>query len=156
MITAVVDTNVFVSALIGGGTPLAVIESTRLGKSRLLVTTEIVTEMERTLERSKFVHHFQRRETEPRLFISDYTTLARYVTPVRITDCPIEDRKDLKFIECAVAGDADFIVSGDHHLLDLKVYKDIPILTPAQFLALLNPPAADATTADEPKKDTIL
>jgi len=140
MITVVIDTNVFVSALIAGGTPLAAIESTRLGKSRLLVTTEIVTEMQRTLERPKFERHFQRRETEPRLFISDYTTLARYVTPTPVTDCPIEDKKDLMFIECAVGGEADYIISGDHHLLDLKAYRDIPILTPAQFLAILNPP----------------
>jgi len=155
MITAVIDTNVFVSALIGGGTPLAVIESTRLGKSRLLVTTEIVTEMERTLERPKFMRHFQRHETEPRRFISDYTTLARYVTPVGVTDCPIADQKDLMFIECAVAGNADFIVSGDHHLLDLKAYKDISILTPAQFLAILNPPAEHDpdSAADEPQKE---
>ena len=151
MITAVIDTNVFVSALIGGGTPLAAIESTRLGKSRLLVTTEIVTEMQQTLERPKFARHFQRRETEPRLFISNYTTLARYVTPVPITDCPIQDKKDLKFIECAVAGDADYIVSGDHHLLDLKAYKKIAIVTPVEFLALLNPPAD--TPADEPQKE---
>lgn len=137
MITVVIDTNVFVSALIAGGTPLAAVETTRLGKSRLLVTTEIVTEIERTLQRPKFERYFQRQGTEARLLISDYTILARYVTPVQITDCAIEDKKDLMFIECAVAGEADYIVSGDHHLLDLKTYRNIAIVTPAQFLTIL-------------------
>ncbi len=145
MITAVIDTNVFVSALIAGGTPLAVIESTRTGKSRLLITTEIIEEIEQTLARPKFARYFQRRETEPRLFVSDYTMLARFVTPVPVTDCPIEDGKDLKFIECAVAGSADCIVSGDHHLLQLKLYRDIPVLTPAEFLALLDTPPTPPT-----------
>lgn len=138
MITAVIDTNVFVSALIGDGTPLAAIETARLGKSRLLVTTEIVTEMQRTLERPKFKPYFLRRETEPHRLIDDYTTLARYVTPVAVTDCPIQDKKDLMFIECAIGGGADYIVSGDHHLLDLKSYQKIMIVTPMEFLRLVN------------------
>lgn len=137
MITAVIDTNVFISALIADRTPLAVIETTRQGKSRLLVTTEIVTEMERTLQRPKFARYFQKQETMPRVFISDYTILARYVTPVQVFDCPLKDEKDLMFIECAVAGEADYIVSGDHHLLDLGTYHNISIVTPAQFLASL-------------------
>lgn len=141
MITAVLDTNIFVSALIAGGVPLAALESTRLGKSRLLITTEIVAEIQRTLERPKFAPHFQRRETQPHLFISAYTALARYVTPVPVTDCPIQDKHDLKFIECAVAGDADVIVSGDHHLLELKAHKKTAVVTPAELLALLNAPA---------------
>lgn len=143
MITAVIDTNVFVSALIGGGTPLAAIETTRLGKSRLLITTEIVTEIRRTLERPKFARFFQTKLTDPGEFIQNYTTLARYVTPVKINDCPITDPKDLMFIECAVAGEADYIVSGDHHLLDLKMYRDILIVTPADFLAKLKPLVED-------------
>jgi putative PIN family toxin of toxin-antitoxin system len=145
VITVVIDTNVFVSALIGDGTPLAAIETARLGKARLLVTTEIVTEMQRTLERPKFKPYFLRRETESHLLLNDYTTLARYVTPVPVTDCPIQDKKDLMFIECAVGGDADYIVSGDHHLLDLKNYQKIMIVTPMEFLRLVNSSTDPAT-----------
>jgi len=137
MITAVIDTNVFVSALIAGGTPFAAIETTRQGESRLLVTTEIVTEMERVLQRPKFAPYFQKRETQPIMFIHNYTSFARYVTPVKVTDCPIKDEKNLMFIECAVGGEADYIVSGDKHLLTLGAYQGIKIVTPAQFLEIL-------------------
>ena len=45
------------------------------------------------------------------------------------------------FIECAVVGEADYMVSGDHHLLDLKTDREIVIVTPAQFVSILNPTA---------------
>jgi len=114
-----------------------------LGLTRLLVSSAIVAEMEATLARPKFARHFKQRETEPRLFISDYTSLARFITPVPVTDCPIDDPKDLKFIECAVTGEANYIVSGDQHLLKLLAFRGIPILTPAQFLQILTPPTGE-------------
>jgi putative PIN family toxin of toxin-antitoxin system len=45
-----------------------------------------------------------------------------------------DDPKDEMFLACALDGTADVIVSGDHHLLDLESYRDIPIMTPRQFL----------------------
>ena len=45
-----------------------------------------------------------------------------------------DDPKDEMVLACAVDGGADVIVSGDHHLLDLESYRDIPIMTPRQFL----------------------
>jgi predicted nucleic acid-binding protein len=45
------------------------------------------------------------------------------------------DPDDDKFIECALLGKAKVIVSGDHHLLDLGQYEDIPIMNPAEFVA---------------------
>ncbi len=45
-----------------------------------------------------------------------------------------DDPKDEMFLACALDGKADVIVSGDHHLLDLESYRDIPIMTPRQFL----------------------
>ena len=42
---------------------------------------------------------------------------------------------DNRILECAIEGRADFIISGDHHLTDLKIYKNITISTPSAFLA---------------------
>lgn len=44
------------------------------------------------------------------------------------------DPADNIFLECAVDGNADYIISGDKHLLDLKTYSDIQILNPKAFL----------------------
>jgi uncharacterized protein len=46
----------------------------------------------------------------------------------------------LKFLECAVGGKADYLVSGDQDLLVLEVYEGIRIVTPAQFLSIVFPP----------------
>lgn len=47
------------------------------------------------------------------------------------------DPKDDKFLEAAIAGKADFIVSGDKHLLDLKEFRSIPIISGAEFIQFL-------------------
>ena len=44
---------------------------------------------------------------------------------------------DNRIVECALAGEADFIISGDHHLTDLKEYQGITIINPATFLAIV-------------------
>ena len=48
-----------------------------------------------------------------------------------------EDPSDNKYLECAVSAGAQYIVSGDKHLLGLRSYQGVEILTPAAFLALL-------------------
>lgn len=49
-----------------------------------------------------------------------------------------DDPSDNRFLECALAGKADVIVSGDRHLLRLKRFRGIPILTPKAFLEILD------------------
>lgn len=134
MINAVFDTNVFISAFLAGRSPPAVIETVRKGQTRLLITREIVAEIERTILRPKFARYFESRGADPIKLVHTYTVLARYVTPAPVTDCPIEDPDDLKFIECAFGGGAHFIVSGDQHLLSLGQYRDTRIVTPSQYL----------------------
>ncbi len=64
----------------------------------------------------------------------------------------LRDESDTIILSCAIGGGADFIVSGDNHLLSLKGFALIPIVTPAQFLALLNPqPQTPVSDPDEPR-----
>lgn len=49
------------------------------------------------------------------------------------------DPSDNKILACALVSRADFIVSGDKHLLELSAYRDIPIITPAEFLRKIKP-----------------
>jgi putative PIN family toxin of toxin-antitoxin system len=68
-------------------------------------------------------------------FVGQYFQLSIPVYPsVAVTDC--RDPKDNLILECALAGDADLIVSGDAHLLDLNPWRGIAILTPGDYLAL--------------------
>lgn len=59
---------------------------------------------------------------------------ADLVTPERDIQVVDSDPDDDMFIECAIAGGASFLVSGDTHLLELGSFEDVAIVTPAKFL----------------------
>lgn len=134
---AVIDTGVFVSALIRKqGTTGDVLHALRDGRFTVIYTTDIVVEIIDVLGRASF-------RTKYRIEPDDITALVNLirlrgdlVTPARkITVC--RDTKDDKFIEAALATETDCIVSGDADLLELTPFEEIPILRPAEFLAML-------------------
>jgi putative PIN family toxin of toxin-antitoxin system len=62
---------------------------------------------------------------------------AEFITPQEETDVIVADPTDNKFLEAAVAGKVDFIVSGDSHLLELKSFRGLPIITARKFIIQL-------------------
>ena len=60
------------------------------------------------------------------------------VVPTESLNVVQEDESDNRYLECAIEGKAQYIVSGDKHLLDVSEYKGINILTPAEFVTLLS------------------
>lgn len=85
------------------------------------------------IERPKFdayLHLDERRE-----FVRQLVNIAEFV-PVTSTIRACRDPKDDKFLELAVAGNADFIVTGDGDLLALDPFEGIAVITPARFLTL--------------------
>ena len=130
MICVVLDSNVFLSALLFGGNPRRVIELVERGLISASISPQIRSEVERILE-EKF--------SWPRNRITEATDylwqLALTLEPtVRVSDC--RDPDDNPVLECALAGSAIAIVTGDRDLLDLHPYRGISILTPRQFLEL--------------------
>lgn len=80
---------------------------------------------------------FQIEQTELDDFFSLLLDKAEFVIPVETINVITEDPSDNKFIEAARAGKAKLIVSGDNHLLELKSFKDIPIITAKDFITWL-------------------
>ena len=62
---------------------------------------------------------------------------AEFVTPEEKIVVIVADPTDNKFLEAAVVGKVNYIVSGDGHLLDLGSFRDIPIITARDFIELL-------------------
>lgn len=125
----VIDSNVWVSALVFGGNPRKVFEKTVQNGYTLVISQEILSETRRILH-SKFPD-----------FIDDFEVL------VVALDSRIEylklgiyrvdasrDKDDNKVIETALVGNAQFIVSGDKDLLVLEEYEKIKIVTPKNWL----------------------
>lgn len=143
MITVVVDNNVFVSAFLRGGKPLAVLDTIGFGHVELISTESMMQQLEQVLKRPKFQPDFEQRGIDIFHLLNRYQRLARYVTPTLIPETIVRDDEDKRFIECAVGGKADYLISGDRDLTTIGIFRGIPILTPAQFLQILTPPTGE-------------
>jgi|GEM_PF-110739 len=158
MISVIVDNNVFVSAFLRGGKPLAVLDAVGFGYGELLSTDAIMQQLEQVLKRPKFQPDFAQRGIDIFHLLNRYQRLARYVTPTIIPEIIVRDEEDKRFIECAVGGKADYLISGGQDLTTIGIFRGIPILPPAQFLIILNPPLEhdpDATV-DQSGKGSVL
>ncbi|MFH1932755.1 MAG: putative toxin-antitoxin system toxin component, PIN family [Pseudomonadota bacterium] len=126
-----IDTNIYISAIFWGGKPREVVDLGRDENMLIFTSSDIEREIAEKL-RTKF----RLDEEETNQIILDFST---FTIPVKITkqiQAVPDDPDDDKFIECAVSCGADFIVSGDQHLLRIKEYEGIKILTAAEFLPL--------------------
>lgn len=125
----VLDTNIIISSALGGALVL-VLEKWDAGKFTVIVTTDVVSEYFEVLNRPKFG---LKQETIDKIANYIYQ-FSEFVVPEEKIRFVEDDPKDDKFLEAAAAGKVDFIVSGDKHLLDLKEFRSIPIITGREFL----------------------
>jgi len=103
-----------------------------LGEEQSPISADTWAEVQEVLRRPKFLPYIKQGTVEP--FLADIFALATYVEiPFPIRAC--RDPKDDKFLEVAVHGRADLIVTGDRDLLDLHPFRGIAILAPAEYLA---------------------
>lgn len=131
MYRVVFDTNVLLSAIIFGGKPEKAFKLARLNKIQLLISSAILAEFA-----SRLRYKFQWNEADIVNAIKTIAYSLKLINPkIRINI--IKDDPDNRILECAIDGKADFIVSGDQHLLDLEEYKKIKIINTAKFLELL-------------------
>jgi len=135
---AVLDTNLFVSAIISSqGKPAQILDAWRAGRFDLVMRGDIIEEVREVLGRP----HLQRRHRwtgeEIDRFLDDLERLAT-ITPGELAVRAIaDDPDDNMYLACAVEGGADYIISGDRHLLQLGAFEGIEIVTPAQFWGIL-------------------
>ena len=125
----VLDTNIVISSALGG-VLVFVLEKWDAGKFTVIVTTDVVSEYFEVLNRPKFG---LKQETIDRITNYIYQ-FSEFVVPEEKIRFIEDDPKDDKFLEAAIAGKVDFIVSGDKHLLDLKEVRSIPIISGREFL----------------------
>ncbi|OIP26976.1 MAG: putative toxin-antitoxin system toxin component, PIN family [Dehalococcoidia bacterium CG2_30_46_19] len=138
MLKIVLDTNVFVSALINPrGKPAQILNYVFESKVRLFTSPSIIEELERVLSYPKLVKRHGLEKQELKKFVSDLLSILSLVEGKKAIEVIAEDPADNNYLSCVVDAKADFIVSGDIHLLNLREYEGIQIITPAQFLEML-------------------
>jgi len=130
MLKIVPDTNVLVSAFITEGNESKLFGLAREGKIKLIISSEILDEFNDVIKRDKF--GLTQEE------IVDFNT--QLIINVDIVHPKIklkvvkDDPSDNKILECAVEGKADYLVSGDKHLLRIKKFRGIRIVNAKEFL----------------------
>lgn len=138
MIRAVINSNIWVRALIKPlGTVGPVLRRLQAGGYQVLYSTALLDEFVDVASRPRIRDKYHVTADDVALVVRALLLRGELVHPTRsITAC--RDPKDNKFLEVAVAGRADVIVSGDDDLLVLSPFEGIPVITPARFLALLD------------------
>ena len=110
-----------------------IVDEWKAGKFKLVLTDAIAREYLEVINRPKF-------KIPPGeiVAVSDYLLqLGEFVTLQEEIHVIVADPTDNKFLEAAVAGKVDFIVSGDHHLLGLRSFREIPVIPAREFIAWL-------------------
>ncbi len=128
----VIDTNVLVSAFGWSGKPRHLFEQVLEGRFELVVSQKQLAEIRRVLTypRLNFIADEQVR------FLEVVARASRVVETHNDLDVIKDDPSDNVLLEAAVEHNAQYIISGDQHLLRLKEFQGVRILTPAEFLAL--------------------
>lgn len=128
----VFDTNIYVSALAipGGNDEDAYLEAVR-GTFELFTSVAILTETARVLQTK-----FDWTDDKVRQAIQDISQTATVLRP-RPTLHILKDEPENRILECAIDAQADYVISGDRHLLALKRHADSTIISLSDFLARL-------------------
>lgn len=127
MARVVMDINVIISALLFDGIPEQAVLHVLTGYNTSVLSPFIIEETGRILQTKFNASNVNIRLLQQLLTASDM----QYFQPFLHI---IMDEPDNRILETAICGNADFIVTGDKLLLDLKTYKDIDIIKPADFL----------------------
>jgi len=128
----VLDTNILISAIVFGGNPRKLLEAILRGEPKLFLSDYILNELSGVLQRPKFGFP----PDVIRSIIAELNAIGNIVTPsVRIRKIK-EDPSDNRILECAVEANADYIISGDTHLLNQKVYRNVKVISPAEYLKI--------------------
>jgi len=135
MIRIVLDTNTIISA-VGWkhSKPRRILEACLSGKYLLVESPGLLKEFVAVMERPKFnfIPEEQKKELVTRLI-----NYCEIVEPKKKLNIIKNDPADNKVLECALQGKAQYIVSGDNHLLRLKDFMGIKIVTAAEFLEMV-------------------
>jgi len=126
----VLDTNVFISGIFFSGPPALILNAWKDEKLKIVLSRDILDEYQRVAE--SLSEKYPSIDILP--IIDLVTVQSRFADTQGFTLSVCDDPDDDKFIECAMAGDVQVIVSGDKHLLKADGFKGIEVCKPREFM----------------------
>jgi hypothetical protein len=137
----VIDTNILVSAILTpGGNPAEILKLVLEGKITLIISPAILEEARRVFNYPKLAKLMKKNKiTKEEVYdFLDKMSKIAVITPGKLQiDAIPNDPADNKILACGLEGRADFIISGDHHLLSSKFFQGAKIVDPITFLKII-------------------
>ena len=129
MTKVVLDINIFISALFWKGVPHQIFIKILKGEILNFTSPQILEEL-----KEKLLDKFKLPPEKVKEFLEIIIFSSQIVQPKRKLNVVKKDPSDNKIIECALKANTSFIITGDKHLLEIKKYKRINIVSPKKFL----------------------
>lgn len=135
----VVDTNVLISGLLGikNSPSSRILLSIREQKMILVTSLEILKEVKEVINRKRIVKRTKMSKMERKYFIDELIQRSYVMKGLPLSEMVGRDVKDDKFLSCAYEAKAHYIVTGDKDLLVLKEYENVKIISPRDFVKIL-------------------
>lgn len=127
----VLDTNVYLSGIIFGGNPKHILDLVIDRKITAFSSPAILLELSQKLQKK-----FGWSKNQILITIKTLAKTAIVVSPKEKLNVVKSDKTDNKIIEAAVEAEADYIITGDKHLLQIKKYQNVKIVSPSYFLSI--------------------
>jgi putative PIN family toxin of toxin-antitoxin system len=138
IVRVVIDTNVLISAIFWTGKPKQLLNKVRHREITFITSKILLDELKEVLVRKD--KPFRLSEEESDRIVSAVRDIAEIIQPSSQVDI-CEHQNDNRVLECAMDGGAEFIVTGDSDLLELKFFRTVKIITVREFLI---PPLTNA------------
>ena len=133
----VLDTNVVVSGTFWTGDSFKLLENINRNKIWIIVSLSILEEYGKILHSEEILEKTSEYQQARIQAIHKILNKAIIIEPKERIDAVKDDPDDNKFLEAAIWGESDYIISQDRHLLNLKKFRDIPIISPKEFLQII-------------------
>jgi uncharacterized protein len=134
----VLDANIYISALISDkGNPAKIIKGWLAGEFEIVVSPAIIEEILRVSGYERILRKYASVRENRLEFVALLSEQAVWTEPPKVLSVVAADESDNRYIECAISGNAQYIVTGDDHLLELGSYRAVAIVLPAAFIALV-------------------
>lgn len=133
----VLDTNVFISAIFWNGDSNRIIEKVEQKEIELVICKNILKELICVLGYKEIQDKIRDKNLEMKFTVEKIASISTIVEPHQMFKLIKDDPDDDKFLDCAFEGKVNFIISQNKHLLKLKEFEGIKILTPRKFLKIL-------------------
>jgi len=132
-----IDTNILISSTFWSGNSNKILEKVENKEIELILSKEIIEEFSKVLECKEIKDKIKDKNLEMKRTIEKIISLSTFVEPTLKFNEIKDDSTDNKILECAVEFNSEYIISYDKHLLNLKEFRNIKIVSPEEFLELL-------------------